>query len=291
MIKSLLSLGGILVALPLLACAQIPQAGASPPAALTAAQQGESLYTAQCASCHGPGAKGDGPLAADLTTKVPDLTQHRTGPHPSGKTRWEIIQTGSEGTAMKGFAEVLSDAEMTLLHDHLRSLVHKGTDAACACGDGAGAGHGASCQGHGKSQARAGHGKGAGHGHGHGHGHGKAAGPRAAALASVTTLDLPTGPVTGPVKPTFLLNTSALKLATVTLGHGETMGRHTAPTTVTIQTLAGAGTLLLDGREETLAPGRLIALPPNAAHDVRATHQDGLVLLLHYLKRGAVKVP
>lgn len=36
---------------------------------------GPTLYKAYCAVCHGPGAKGDGPMARLLTQKTPDLTR------------------------------------------------------------------------------------------------------------------------------------------------------------------------------------------------------------------------
>jgi mono/diheme cytochrome c family protein len=39
-----------------------------------AAAKGEITYVRYCVSCHGPSAKGDGPLAADLRVAVPDLT-------------------------------------------------------------------------------------------------------------------------------------------------------------------------------------------------------------------------
>ena len=35
---------------------------------------GEQEYLSKCASCHGKGAKGDGPVAGSLKQKVPDLT-------------------------------------------------------------------------------------------------------------------------------------------------------------------------------------------------------------------------
>lgn len=37
--------------------------------------QGQKLYGEYCASCHGAGGKGDGPDAATLKQKLPDLTQ------------------------------------------------------------------------------------------------------------------------------------------------------------------------------------------------------------------------
>jgi len=36
--------------------------------------QGPALYKAHCAVCHGNGGQGDGPMAASLKAKVPDLT-------------------------------------------------------------------------------------------------------------------------------------------------------------------------------------------------------------------------
>jgi mono/diheme cytochrome c family protein len=50
---------------------------AAPGAALDEAAQiklGESEYMAQCASCHGAGGQGDGPVAEVLTTRPADLT-------------------------------------------------------------------------------------------------------------------------------------------------------------------------------------------------------------------------
>lgn len=37
--------------------------------------RGSNLYAAYCASCHGDNAKGDGPMAAWLKVKPPDLTR------------------------------------------------------------------------------------------------------------------------------------------------------------------------------------------------------------------------
>jgi mono/diheme cytochrome c family protein len=40
----------------------------------TSATSGSGLYTNYCATCHGPNAKGDGPMAPALTRKPADLT-------------------------------------------------------------------------------------------------------------------------------------------------------------------------------------------------------------------------
>jgi mono/diheme cytochrome c family protein len=39
------------------------------------AEEGRRAYLQNCATCHGQSAKGDGPMAALLTIKPPDLTQ------------------------------------------------------------------------------------------------------------------------------------------------------------------------------------------------------------------------
>ncbi|MDU8911286.1 cytochrome c [Aestuariicoccus sp. MJ-SS9] len=43
------------------------------------ADLGEAIYTQYCATCHGAGGQGNGPLTDLLTTQVPDLTQLSAG--------------------------------------------------------------------------------------------------------------------------------------------------------------------------------------------------------------------
>ena len=42
---------------------------------VTNSLDGSTLYNTYCAVCHGPGAKGDGPMAKMLVAKTPDLTR------------------------------------------------------------------------------------------------------------------------------------------------------------------------------------------------------------------------
>ena len=65
--------------------------------------QGPDLYHAYCASCHGADAQGNGPAAAALSTKVPDLTtiaQRNGGVFPTERVR-KII-TGDETVVAHG---------------------------------------------------------------------------------------------------------------------------------------------------------------------------------------------
>jgi len=74
---------GILTALVLLAAT---------PLAADEIETGRELYLSRCASCHGPLALGDGPMAAMLIIPVPDLTGLRArndGVFP----RVEVVRT------------------------------------------------------------------------------------------------------------------------------------------------------------------------------------------------------
>lgn len=59
----------------------------SPPAAAQAEHPGKAAYEAHCAVCHGPGGRGDGPLAKLTQKKVSDLStiaQRSGGVFPAG---------------------------------------------------------------------------------------------------------------------------------------------------------------------------------------------------------------
>ena len=51
--------------------------------------RGEKLFAANCASCHGPSARGDGPAGAALNPRPADLTA-MAGQHPDGDFAWKI---------------------------------------------------------------------------------------------------------------------------------------------------------------------------------------------------------
>ena len=68
-------LGALAAAFLLLGCALGDEPAALPSTPESRASAGEDLFTSYCASCHGRGARGDGPVAAALVTKPKDLTQ------------------------------------------------------------------------------------------------------------------------------------------------------------------------------------------------------------------------
>ncbi|MDH3405147.1 MAG: cytochrome c [Acidobacteriota bacterium] len=78
----------LLVAGPALA---LPARGGAADAS-EALARGEFLYRAHCASCHGVGGHGDGPVAEDLRTRPSDLTRlsDGSGTFPAERARRSI---------------------------------------------------------------------------------------------------------------------------------------------------------------------------------------------------------
>ena len=68
-------------------------AWASPAQAQMGRTDGSTLFRSYCGSCHGAGAKGDGPLAEHLRVRPPDLTQiakNKGGTFPADEVRQTI---------------------------------------------------------------------------------------------------------------------------------------------------------------------------------------------------------
>ena len=124
------SLGRALVVLALLpACSKPAQQPAAAPAAValfgggeagspaprvSPPAEGERLFAALCASCHGADGKGDTPLAADLDPTPSDLTRCnfklRSTPSGSLPTDDDLLRSlyvGLPGSAMPSFGDVL----------------------------------------------------------------------------------------------------------------------------------------------------------------------------------------
>ena len=111
-----------------------------PPSAYT---DGRQLYADACAACHGPGGRGDGPVAAALKTFPPDLTMlaqthggrfprdlviatvagerdlaaHGTREMPAWSQRF-----GPGGAGAPGVAAVYTHRNLELLTDYLASM-------------------------------------------------------------------------------------------------------------------------------------------------------------------------
>ena len=69
------SVGALSIAMMIFGLAWAAQRAGAPKERLIASIQGPALYKAYCAACHGPEAKGDGPVAATLKVLPADLTR------------------------------------------------------------------------------------------------------------------------------------------------------------------------------------------------------------------------
>src|SRR5574341_976560 len=82
----------------LLAPAQAPCADRHDP---RLAAKGKVAYVRYCVSCHGPGGRADGPLAADLAVSVPDLTtlaERSGGAYPYDR----VVRIVTQGETLRG---------------------------------------------------------------------------------------------------------------------------------------------------------------------------------------------
>jgi mono/diheme cytochrome c family protein len=92
-----------------------PQQPAAAPST-TGAGAGSSIFSQQCASCHGADGKG---IAAQNT---PDLTNYRARSGIPSQTIVDVVTNGKSGTAMQGFSGRLSAAEIRDVSSFVQSL-------------------------------------------------------------------------------------------------------------------------------------------------------------------------
>jgi high-affinity iron transporter len=73
------------------------------PTQLPDLQRGAQLFQSQCAACHGPQGRGDGPAAATLDPKPTALAEHLRAGERSLFALHQVISNGVNGTAMASF--------------------------------------------------------------------------------------------------------------------------------------------------------------------------------------------
>jgi mono/diheme cytochrome c family protein len=69
-----------------------------------------TVYADNCAVCHGDEGKGDGPIAASLTPRPPDLTQSELVGTMSEEELMEYVSVGKG--AMPGFGKILTEEQL-----------------------------------------------------------------------------------------------------------------------------------------------------------------------------------
>jgi copper transport protein len=94
------------------------------PVPVTAATlaKGQELYAVHnCATCHGETGRGDGPLGLGLSPRPADFRVHMAAGHTDGQL-FDWVTNGVRGTAMRGYANELTELERWTLITYLRSF-------------------------------------------------------------------------------------------------------------------------------------------------------------------------
>ena len=109
---------------PLLTIEAYPTTFATSPTEFAAGSitRGAALFAANCAMCHGAGARGDGPLAKSLPIPPADLTAPHFWAHTEGDLFWYIshgIEAAPGKPAMPAFGEKLSSGNIWATIDFL----------------------------------------------------------------------------------------------------------------------------------------------------------------------------
>jgi len=81
---------------------------------------GESVYTANCSSCHGARGQGDGPLSAGLQ---PQPAKHADGVYMNALSNDHIYKVIAEGGAAVGKSSMMAPWGTSLSDDEINSLI------------------------------------------------------------------------------------------------------------------------------------------------------------------------
>jgi high-affinity iron transporter len=92
------------------------------PTKATNLAEGGSLYAKNCASCHGPRGKGDGPAARTMNPKPPALGDAVEMHDRSPGGMYRVLSVGVAGTPMVGFASSLSADERWNIISYVMTL-------------------------------------------------------------------------------------------------------------------------------------------------------------------------
>lgn len=92
------------------------------PTQAAAITRGREIYRRECKSCHGLAGLGDGPKAAELDSKVPDITSAKVQGQTDGALFWKITEGRGD---MPNTRTALSEEERWTVVHYLRSLATK----------------------------------------------------------------------------------------------------------------------------------------------------------------------
>src|SRR5699024_5510130 len=105
----------------LLAAYPVPSA----PEATPDVAQGAMIYQHQCAQCHGVRGDGSGPAGRHLDPPPIDFTDTSRADQRSPLSLYQAITQGVEGTAMRSYAQDLSEPERWDLAYYVGSLAYE----------------------------------------------------------------------------------------------------------------------------------------------------------------------
>jgi putative copper resistance protein D len=83
--------------------------------------RGMGLYGQQCVACHGAAGHGDGPLAATMQPRPPDLAEPHTALHTAGDI-FSWLTHGKPNSPMPGFAGVMNEEQRWDVINFLRAF-------------------------------------------------------------------------------------------------------------------------------------------------------------------------
>ncbi|MEZ4472929.1 MAG: hypothetical protein R3F60_19520 [bacterium] len=111
--------------------------------------------------------------------------------------------------------------------------------------------------------------------------------PAAVACPTHDVVLAPAGSSDAPRQVDVLLDTPFVKLVRITLRRGTVLADHAVPMAITVQALAGRGTLQTGDQTDPLGPDHVVLVAPGAKHAITPAGAEDLVLLVHLLKAGA----
>ncbi len=83
--------------------------------------EGQTIYAANCAVCHGENGRGDGPTAASLAMSPADLHESHVQDLTDGALFY-VITNGRSGTPMPAWEEVLDEDQRWNVVNYLRTF-------------------------------------------------------------------------------------------------------------------------------------------------------------------------
>lgn len=124
--NSQLTIGAVFIMLGLLLTFHLTPSLAAPPAqapdAPPSISGGRALWTENCAPCHGPTGRGDGPTAQAIEAEMPNLADPQAARQLSPAQAFDVIKNGRMENMMPPWGNRLSDAQIWDLTAYVWSL-------------------------------------------------------------------------------------------------------------------------------------------------------------------------